>query len=119
LPQTIVLANLKEPTQKQAENFIHNTLKSRLLIKSSFNYGELFDYAERHSNVPVLSDDSYCIDSFFNINDKFPETSIFRISISTKHLLSIAMLTNHVCTDTTHKVMWHGFPVFIAGKLDI
>ena len=104
-PDTIKRENLVEPSQKQAENFIHNKLKPKLLIKSTFNFGALLNWVNQNSILPVEPREPYCIDSLFNINDIIPSASSFSVFISTKHFLSLLKLTYHVCTDTTHKVI--------------
>ena len=45
--------------------------------------------------------------------------SSFKISMSTKFLLQLGRYSDHTCTDTTHKVMWEGFPLFLNGTTDM
>ena len=48
-----------------------------------------------------------------------PSASIFRIAITTKYLLSLALKTGHICADTTYKLIWQGFPVLVVGTTDL
>jgi len=45
--------------------------------------------------------------------------SSFKISMSTKVLVQLGRYSDHTCTDTTHKVMWEGFPLFLNGTTDM
>ena len=72
-----------------------------------------------HSAVPENKHEPFVLDSWFDINDLIPAASNFRLSISTKNLLEISKLTSHICTDTTHKVIWQGFPVYSTGTTDM
>ena len=38
--------------------------------------------------------------------------------MTTKFLLEILKKTSHICSDTTHKAIWQGFPVFLTGTTD-
>ena len=115
----INILNIQKPTVEQLNNYLQNTLKPRLLNKYEFNYGELVEWIKNHSEIPDDEHETFVIDFFFEINDKFPSASIFRFSLSTKFLLQLSQSTKHVCTDTTHKILWEGFPVFLTGTTDL
>jgi hypothetical protein len=69
LPTNINKEEISEFTQKQIENFIFQTLKPKFLIKSSFNYGELFEWVKNHTSTPVDEHEPFVLDSWFDIND--------------------------------------------------
>jgi hypothetical protein len=77
-----------------------------MLVKSSFNYGELYLWVTSHLVIPEDKNEHFVLDSWFYINDLIPEASNFRLSISAKKLLEIFKLTTQICIDTTHKVIW-------------
>jgi hypothetical protein len=59
LPSTIIKDNVIEYDQKQIENYIFQTLKPKILIKSSFNYGELYLWVTEHSSAPDNMNELY------------------------------------------------------------
>ena len=62
-------------------NNLQNTLKPILLKKADFNYDELFEWVKNHSDTPEDEHEAFVIDAYFEINDKFPNASIFRMAI--------------------------------------
>ncbi|CAF1108888.1 unnamed protein product, partial [Brachionus calyciflorus] len=90
------------PTILQIYNYLNNTLKPIIYAKSHknrFSYGDLENWVQ--NNCLVIN------------------TSIIRLTLSSKALLKLAMKTSHICADATYKLMWHNFPVFIIGTTDL
>ena len=64
------------------------------------------------SEVPDDEDEPFVIDDVIQVNDIVPKSSILRISISTKRLISLTQRRKHLCADATYKLIWHGYYFF-------
>ena len=53
------------------------------------------------------------------INDNKPELSYFRLSIGTIYLFRLSLKSSHLVTDSTHCMIWNGFPVFLTCTTDL
>ena len=119
IPNELYIPGLIMPSSLQINNFLNNTLKVKLNGKSNFCYGDLCEWVSKNETVPDFEHEPFVIAHDIQVNDKAPQTSQIRLSISTKYLLSLAMKTKHICADSTYKLIWHGFPVLITGKYNI
>ncbi len=115
----IEVDNIQEPTPRQINNYLLNTLKPKVQEKCHFNYGELCEWVQSRTFVPEDEHEPFILAQYFNINDHIPSASSFKISMSTKFLVQLGRYSDHTCTDTTHKVMWEGFPLFLNGTTDM
>jgi hypothetical protein len=78
----------------------------------------LSQWAESRLSVPEDEDQVFVYGFEMKIDDLDPSKSFFRLVIGTKFLLKAATYSRHVCADTTHCMIWNGFPVFLAGTTD-
>ena len=108
--QTYV-AGLEEPTPIQINNYVNNVIKKKI-VKPNFSYSDLAKWVNEHKDVPDDEHEPYVIDSYINVNDKVPNTSVIRIALSTRYLVSLAKRKNHICADTTWKTNWQGNILF-------
>ena len=67
-------------------------------------------------NYFVRDDDEYDDDEDALTDDQ--ESSMFRIFISTKRLLRMAVNAEKLHADATYKLVWQGFPILIIGTSD-
>ncbi len=103
---------LKEPTPAQINNYVNNNVKKKI-VKPNFSYADLAKWVNDHKDVPEDEHEPFVIDSLIDKNDKVPASSIVRVSLSTKYLISLAMRRNHICADTTWKTNWQGICAYI------
>ena len=93
--------NLKEPTIEQLRNYI-NRIKITLDGKSNISYGELEQWCSERLSIPENEHEPFISGYEIKFNDLVPDSSKFRIAITTKYILLIALKTNHICADATY-----------------
>jgi hypothetical protein len=116
VPNELYVPGLIVPSILQINNYLSNNLKVRENGKSNFSYGDLVEWIAKNDKIPDSIHEPFVIAHQIEINDKIPKASTIKLSISTKYLLSLAKKTNHICTDATYKLIWHGFPVLLTGN---
>lgn len=110
------IPGLEIPSLRQLNNYLNNNLRPKLNAGySSLNFIELEEWVDKHKRVPDSEHEPFLINSYIELNEKIPALSIVRICISTKAILKLAMKTNHICADSTNKLTWHNFSVFLTG----
>ena len=109
--------NFDEPTQRQLYNFL-SQLKEKLYGKKQVSYGVFEKWCRERTKIPEDEHEVYILGYEVIINDAKPELSYFRISIGTIYLLRLALKSIHLVADSTHCMIWNGFPVFLTGTTD-
>jgi hypothetical protein len=94
-------------------------IKDKLNGKNKICYGELEIWCKERTKVPENEHEVYVLGYEVVINDEKPELSYFRLSIGTTYLLRLTLKNIHVVTDSTHCMIWNGFPVFLTGTTDL
>jgi hypothetical protein len=75
---------------------------------SNFNYAELAKIVIGDRNVPSDPNEPFVIDDMILVNDLVPSESIIRVSYSTLNLIGLTKRRDHICADTTWKLIWEG-----------
>ena len=96
------------PEKLQIKNYIQNTLKPKIIKTVNFNYADLSKWVADHRSVPDDNNEPFVIDDFIQFNAIIPASSIIRLALSTKNLISLAKKRKHVCADATYKLIWQG-----------
>jgi len=125
-----ILEKLKEkglvPKNKsQVSNYL-NKLKEKIYGPNKISLGELEEWCINHSEIPDSDDKAFVISYVINYSDKDEyngdddgDVSQFRVFISTKRLLKVALHSKIVHADATYKLVWEGMPVLIIGTSDM
>ena len=87
---------------------ISNYIQYNLKADANFSYGDLYNWIQENNQIPDDDHQPFVIDSFIRVNEMIQSTSIARVAISTKYLLSLVQKRKHICADTTYKLNWHG-----------
>ena len=119
-PKTIMYTltqEINEPSIQQLFHFL-NDLKIKLNGKTKSSYSDLAIWAEIRLSLPEDDHEVFVYGFEMKIDDLDPIKSYFRLVIGTKFLLKAAIYARHVCADTTHCMIWNGFPIFVAGTTD-
>lgn len=103
----------KTPNRKQIYYLIE---KNRLAeTPPIISLGELIEWCEKHSTVPLDEDIPYVI-GFEHSSEG--EDRRFRFVISTQRLLKNCIGITQLCVDATYKLNWQGYPFLVVGTVD-
>ncbi len=87
-------------------------LKSVIMIQTIYkNCGERLE-------IPDDIHKEFVIGYVFLVDAIDSSKSIFRVAISKRFLLELALKTRHLAADDTYKLNFQGFPVFLIGVND-
>lgn len=128
-PKTI-LSNIERnglqvPKASQLNNYLKQYRDKNFGV-STISMGELNEWCESKSNIPINDDEAFILYHEIGDNDEYEDIEdddqnskqYVRFCISTKRLLQIASISTAVHADTTYKLNWQGYPVLITGTTD-
>ena len=110
--------NIDVPTTMQINNWIRY-YKKKEIGKTNLTFAELEAWCIKRLNKPDDKHEPFVIGYDIHVDEDNPKLRTFHVSISTLFLLEHGLMTRHLCTDATYKLMWHGFPVFLIGVTDM
>ena len=121
-----------QPTIKQLRNYLVQ-YKKKSFGTPSLSIPEVVELCKKHSTVPGIDEPNkvFVGKTFFLYGDEhpWPEPDLpgakkkgprpkMRILFTCRYLLEHVIRATHVAEDTTYKLTWQGFPVFMAGTTD-
>ena len=117
-PSLIVKAFEAEAIETPAPSKIITFLRSYKTSLNECNHislGQLKTWCEEHNAQPNDIDESFILNFYINQNEDEP---VFRFFVTTLRLIGFLKLSYVVTIDTTHKLIWQGYPVLIIGVID-
>jgi hypothetical protein len=109
--------NIEEPAIKQLNNYISAFKKNK--SKSEISYYDMEVWCSKRCAIPDDIHQVFVIGYVIIIDEDDPKKSIFRIALSTRFLLELALKTRHLAADATYKLNFHGCPDFLIGVNDM
>ncbi|GLV45292.1 uncharacterized protein CBL_05392 [Carabus blaptoides fortunei] len=107
------MKDINIPKYSQLRNYLSERRRAKY-DQQTVSLGELETWILSHTKLPMDSHEAFVIS--YNIDDE--TTPAFCFAISTKYLIDISKDASVVHADTTYKINWQGFPVFVCGTTD-
>ena len=109
-----------EPSIRQLDNYLAQ-LKKKLNGKRQVSYADLGKWCHERTKIPEDEHEVFVLDYQIVLKDLKPDLSYFTLAFGTRYLLRLATYSIHLVTDSTHCMIWNGFPVFQSRliKVDI
>lgn len=109
--------NLPLPSKSQLQSFL-TKLRSERFGEEKINLAVLEKWLQENSMIPIEKTEPFVVDYNILVNEQHPDKSVFQFMISSIQLLELAIHVRKMTTDTTYKLIWQGFPVFLVGTTD-
>lgn len=103
------------PTKKQLTAILAKINRQKF-GPTTISLSELSKWLNENSLVPEDKHEAFVLCQ--EVSDADAVVPYFRFMLTTKHLLSHIPLRDCSHADTTYKIVWQGFPVFMAGTTD-
>ncbi len=110
--------NIDEPAIRQLNNYL-STYKRKKHGKSEISYYDLEIWCSKLTNIPNDIHEVFVIGYVVKVDEEYPTNSVFRVAMSTRFLLELALKTRHLAADASYKLNFQGFPVFLVGVNDM
>ncbi|CAK9294195.1 unnamed protein product [Gordionus sp. m RMFG-2023] len=105
---------ISQPSKMQINSFLASVRKKNF-VPANISLGEMCNWCKDHTNVPNDPDECFVGHYEIDENNDNPQVKIF---VTSKTLLYLSTISDHVAVDATHKLVWQGFPVMIIGTTD-
>lgn len=100
------------PSKTQIKNYV-SSLKTKLYGRGTINVGELRIWCSENSMIPEIDDTPFIVS-----HEIAEDGQSFRIFVSSKTLLKLAINCQTINADATYKMIWQGYPVLVVGTTD-
>ncbi|CAK9297415.1 unnamed protein product [Gordionus sp. m RMFG-2023] len=102
------------PLLKQVNSYVA-TLRRKSSSPIRISLGRFRDWCIKKSTIPIDIDECFVGNHEIIVEQDPPKLRVF---VTTKNLLSNCCRSDHICIDSTHKLLWQGYPVLITGTTD-
>ena len=104
---------IEEPSKRQLDNYLQ-TIKKKIHGKTEVRYYDLDFWCSKKSAIPCDVHEVFVIGDAIKVDENVAQNSIFKIFMSTRYLKA-----RHLAADSTYKLNYQGFPVFLLGVNDM
>ncbi len=119
---------IQVPLARHVYNFIARE-RIKIYGKTSWTLGELAYWAYTNNKIPDDPDEAFVVAlNFYFEEDKmyfgdeekknYEKGDLFRFMLSSRRLLEAIIFGKVLHADTTYKLMWNLYPVFVFGIMD-